>query len=147
VTGPTHLLDNTLVAFIATIVGMTATFVYSSSLWSDLFAVTVSWVLTDIIFSFLIAGGGGIFMLRPFSTETLFKGKAYLVFLGMIIFSTYASSYCIDIYLKSILTSQDTVSIVGFSIPRAIIATNFAVGLLAFLDFNARFYQRQRQRQ
>jgi hypothetical protein len=138
-------VDNALIAFIVAVILMTVAFVYSASLWRDVFAIIVSWVLTDSVFSLCVAGGSGIFIFKPFSKETIFKGKAYLVFLGMIIFSTYLSSLAIDNYMKSLLTSQDVVNILGYLIPWAIIATNIATGLFAFLDFNARFYQRQKQ--
>ncbi len=143
--GPTHIVDNAFVAFLVAVAAMTVAFVYSATLWSNIFSVIVSWVLTDFIFSFFVAGGGRIFIFKPFGKETIFKGKAYLVFLGMIILSTYLSSLGIDNYLKSMLTSQDIVNIFGFLIPKAIIATNVATGVFAFLDFNARFYQRQKQ--
>jgi hypothetical protein len=144
---PRHFFDNTIIAFVIAFLVMTATFIYSASLWADLFAFIVSWVATDIIFSLFIAGGSGIFIFKPFSTETLFKGRAYLLFLGMIVFSTYASSWVITTYLKNILTSQDTVMILGFVVPKAILVTNFLTGLFAFGDFNARFYQREKQQQ
>jgi hypothetical protein len=142
-----NFYDNTVVAFLIAFVGMTAAYMYSASVWTDLFAIIVSWVATDAIFSMCVAGGSGIFMFKPFSTETLFKGRAYLLFVGMIVFSSWLSSLAIDAYLKNFLTSQGAVPIFGVLVPNAILATNFLTGLFAFADFNARFYQRQKQHQ
>ena len=139
------LLNNSLVVFVLLVSAMTIIYIYSVTLWTTLFSITVSWVLTDFIFSFLIAGGSGIFQFRPFSTQTLYKGKAYLVFFAMIVGSTYVSSLLIDTFLKSVLTSQDVMEILSLSIPRPIIVTNLMAGVAVFLDLNARFYQREKQ--
>jgi len=138
------LLNNAVVAFFFSVVVMTLIYAYSVVLWTDLFSITTSWVLTDFFFSLLIAGGSGIFIFKPFNTETLHKGKAYLVFYAMIVFSTLLSSAFIDAFLKSTETSQDVVTILGTSIPHYIIFTNFVAGILVFVDMNTRFYQRQK---
>jgi hypothetical protein len=142
-----YFFDSTLIASLIAFIGMTAAYVYSVALWILLSATIVSWVATDVIFSLFVAGGSGIFIFKPFSTETLFKGRAYLLFLGMIVFSTVISSWLIDRYLDTLLKSQDMFTILVVTIPKSILATNFFTILLAFVDFNTRFYQRQKQSQ
>ena len=136
-------INNPLVAVPLSVIGLVAIYVYSENDWFYVFSIILTWLIIDLLFSLLIAGGNNIFQWRPSGSHTIHKGKAYLAFLMTIIFATLVAEW---LTAKSLtpLTNPDNSTILltlgSYIITTQNVAANSLIGILVYADLNARFY-------
>jgi hypothetical protein len=127
-----ELLKNEFFATFVCFVVLAIVGLVSSTAWFFLFAVILSYVLSDVILNFFVHGGEGwakIFSDTQFSD----KGYAFLAFLGGIIIGTLVTSVIADVFVKYVQTQLEWMT--------AVILTDLVAVALVLLDLEWRFYR------
>jgi len=143
-------LDNSLVAFVVSVVVLTIVGMTYLELWSYLYSIVVAWVISDFLITLIVRGGGGILQIPLYGTRIQTKGRGYLAFLIGIIIGTWLSTFFSDMIFNLLKFGVSTVAIssgANLSSPQAdwltVFVSSLVVGALAFIDLNVRFYGRE----
>lgn len=105
--------------------------------WVEIFAITVGWVVADVLLNGIFITGGQSAVKIP-ALGYLFQseGYTYLAFLSGIVFSTWASTFSIKLI-------RDWLSSTGHPVSFAAIF----VGALVYADLRARYYAQKKRQQ
>jgi len=162
VTGIVHeILDNAIATVICSVAALTFIGWEWFPIWNYIYSASVGWVVADVVLTTLFVRGGGGWLKIPWGQEAdLFKGKGigYAVFLLGIIISPIVSSVITEVMLGGIglavtnMAATNSTTITPIEPMLHVIASNpnfftlllanCAVGILVFLDLNARFYKK-----
>lgn len=162
VTGFVHeILDNSIATVICSVAALTFIGWIWFPMWNYIYSASVGWVVADVVLTTLFVRGGGGWLKIPWGEDSeLFKGKGrgYAVFLIGIILSPIASSVITEGMLSGIglavtsIAARNSTTITPIEPMLHVIASNpsfftllvanCVVGVLVFLDLNARFYKK-----
>jgi|WetSurMetagenome_2_1015567.scaffolds.fasta_scaffold661372_1 hypothetical protein len=102
--------------------------------WIVVFTAIFTYIISDLLISLIIRGGNGIAIIPTINNKTKHKGHTYIAFFVGIIFSTVFSEFFNDVIL-ALIKNFDIWLL-------AIIIASVVLGIVVFLDLQAKFYAR-----
>jgi hypothetical protein len=143
------VLDNAFIAFVIAFAALNIVGNMWRDLWAYLFSAAVVWVISDVIINLIVRGGGGLAQIPLWGNKIQTKGRSFLAFVFGVFFTTWASSFLSEALYKGMGFGTATVE-TTLNASQAnwmgILISSLMVGVLIFLDFNARFYGREKRK-
>ena len=127
-------LENPVISFVSVFGVLFGIGILIDWLWKFVLAVSIGFVVSNILLDLVIRGGKGIVQFTLLGNLTQEKGHGYLVYFFAILFSTLFGALLVDMLMGVLQSALPDIYL-------RTIAISFIVTSLVFWDFQQNFYE------